>query len=69
MAPAGTPNEVLTKLSAEILEVIKAADVKQTFDKLGMELTPGDAEQLRSYLQSELAKFAKLVKESGIRID
>lgn len=69
MAPAGTPSEILTKLSAEILDILKLPEVKQTFDKLGMELTPGDAEQLRSYLHSELAKFAKIVKESGIRID
>jgi tripartite-type tricarboxylate transporter receptor subunit TctC len=69
MAPAGTPSEILTRLTFEILDIVKAADVKQTFDKLGMELTPGDAEQLRGYLQAELAKFAKVVKESGIRID
>lgn len=69
MAPTGTPGEVLTKLTAEILDILKASDVRQTFEKLGMELTPGDAEQLRGYLQSELAKFAKVVKESGIRLD
>jgi len=69
MAPAGTPKEVLAKLSSEILDILRLPAVKQTFDKLGMELIPGDAEQLRTYLKSELAKFANIVKETGIRID
>jgi tripartite-type tricarboxylate transporter receptor subunit TctC len=69
VAPAGTPKDIVAKLSAEILDILKQPDVKQTFDKLGVELTPGDAEHLRVYLQSELAKFAKVVKETGIRID
>lgn len=69
MAPAGVPKEILVKLSTEILDILKAPDVRQTFDKLGMELTPGDADQLRAYLKSESAKFAKIVKETGIRLE
>lgn len=69
MAPAAVPKEIQTKLSAEILDILKLPDVKRTFDKLGMELTPGDAEQLRTYLKAELAKFARIVKESNIRLE
>ena len=69
MAPVDTPKAIVARLTAEILDILTLADVKQTFDNLGMELTPGDAAQLRKYLQSELAKFAKIVSETGIRID
>ncbi|MCC7487048.1 MAG: tripartite tricarboxylate transporter substrate binding protein [Burkholderiales bacterium] len=69
MAPAGTPPEILRMLTGEILNILGLPDVKDTFDKLGMELTPGDAGQLGTYLRSELAKFAKVVKETGIRLD
>jgi len=69
MAPASVPKEIQAKLSAEILDILKLPDVKRTFDKLGMELTPGDAEQLRAYLKAELAKFARIVKESNIRLE
>ena len=69
VAPAATPRDIVAKLGSEILDISRRADIRQTFDKLGMELTPGDAEQFRIYLQSELAKFAKVVKESGVRID
>lgn len=69
MAPVGVPKDVLAKLSSEILDILKLPDVKKTFDKLGMELTPGDSEQLRNYLKAELAKFARVVKESNIRLE
>jgi tripartite-type tricarboxylate transporter receptor subunit TctC len=69
MAPAGTPAEITAKLSAEILEILKIAQVRQSFTNQGAEMTPGDAKQLAAFLSSELAKFAKVVKESGARID
>ena len=69
MAPAGTPQDILDKLNAAILESLKLSDVKKSFDNLGMELTPGSAAQLGIYIKSELAKFAKVVKESGARIE
>ena len=69
MAPAGTPQDVLDRLNAAILEALRMPDVKKSFDNLGMELTPGSAAQLGSYIKSELAKFARVVKESGARIE
>lgn len=69
MAPSAVPKEIQAKLSAEILDILRLPDVKRTFDKLGMELTPGNAEQLRAYLKNELAKFAGIVKEANIRLE
>lgn len=69
MAPAGTPAEVAAKLSAEILEILKLADVRKSFANQGAQMTPGDAKQLAAFLKAELAKFSKVVKESGARID
>ena len=46
-----------------------APDVRQSFANQGAEVTPGDAEQLGAFIKSELAKYAKVVKESGVRID
>jgi tripartite-type tricarboxylate transporter receptor subunit TctC len=69
VAPAGTAQDILDRLNEAILEALKSPDVKKSFDNLGMELTPGSAAQLGSYIKSELAKFAKVVKESGARIE
>jgi tripartite-type tricarboxylate transporter receptor subunit TctC len=69
MAPAGTPAEITAKLGAEIIDILKLADVKKSFSNQGAEMTPGDAKQLAAFLKAELAKFARVVKESGARID
>jgi len=69
MAPAGTPRDILGKLGAEVLDILKAPDTKQGFSNLGMEITPQNAEYLAAYLKSELAKYSRLVADSGVRID
>jgi tripartite-type tricarboxylate transporter receptor subunit TctC len=69
VAPAGTPAEITTKLGAEILSVATLPDVVQSFARQGAEMTPRNAAELGAYMKSELAKFARVVKESGARID
>jgi tripartite-type tricarboxylate transporter receptor subunit TctC len=69
VAPAGTPAEITAKLGAEILSIATLPDVVQNFAKQGAEMTPRNAAELGAYMKSELAKFARVVKESGARID
>ena len=69
VAPTGTPKDITNKVSAEILGILKLAEVQKSFANQGAEMTPGGPEQLGPYIKSELAKFAKVVKESGARID
>jgi tripartite-type tricarboxylate transporter receptor subunit TctC len=69
VAPTGVPKEIVAKVSTNVLDVLKQTDVAQSFANQGAEMTPGTPEQLGAYLRTELAKFAKVVKESGIRID
>ena len=69
VAPVGTPQAIVAKLSAEILAILALPEVKQGFARQGAEITPAGPEQLAAYLKSELAKFATVVRESGARID
>jgi tripartite-type tricarboxylate transporter receptor subunit TctC len=69
VAPAGTSKDIVSRLGTEILAILALAEVKQGVARQGAELTPAGPEQLGVYLKSELAKFAKVVRESGARID
>lgn len=69
MAPSGVPRDILSRLEAEVTGILKATDTRQDFSNLGMEVTPRNAEYLAGFLKSELAKYAKLVADSGARID
>ncbi|HEX2829031.1 MAG TPA: tripartite tricarboxylate transporter substrate binding protein [Burkholderiales bacterium] len=69
VAPAGVPRDVIAKLSSNVLDVLRQADVVQSFAKQGAEMTPAGPGELGAYLKAEIAKFARVVKESGAKID
>ncbi|TMH29327.1 MAG: tripartite tricarboxylate transporter substrate binding protein [Betaproteobacteria bacterium] len=69
MAPAATPKPTLERLSAEVRKVINAPDVKENWSKQGavpMGMTP---EEFGKFLREDIAKWAKLVKDTGMKVD
>lgn len=68
-APAGTPRAVVEKLNAEIDRILKLPDVKERLAVLAFEYTPNTPQQFTEYVKKEVAKWGKVVKESGARAD
>ena len=68
-APGKTPNAVLDQLNAEFNKALGAAGVKERFDALSLEAQPSDRAELRRYIESEVAKWSKLVKDVGIKVE
>lgn len=69
MAPAATPKPILARLSAEVRKVINAPGVKDIWEKQGavpMGMTP---EEFGKFLRADIAKWAKLVKDTGMKVD
>ncbi len=69
LAPSGTPNEIISRLQSEIANIVGLPDVKEALAKQGAEPASSTPAQFAAYIESELAKWAKVVKESGVRID
>lgn len=69
LAPSGTPNAVLLRLHNEIAKLIRLPDVEEALAKQGAEPASSTPEQFSTYIKSEFAKWAKVVKESGVRFD
>jgi len=69
LAPAGTPREIVARLNREILRVLGSADFHQRFTMAAVAPIGSTPEQLGDYIKSEIARWAKLVRESGARID
>src|SRR5438067_5507866 len=69
MAPAGTPRPVLEKLNAEVNKIINAPDVKEAWAKQGAAPMGMPMDQFAKFLHEDIAKWAKLVKSTGMKVD
>ena len=69
IGPAGMPRETVAKLNAELVKVLNTAEMKERFAKQGTEVRTGTPESLGSWMTSEQAKWAKVVKESGAKFE
>jgi tripartite-type tricarboxylate transporter receptor subunit TctC len=68
-APAGTPPAVVKRLNAEIVKIINMPDVKEKLIGLGAEPVGNTSEEFAALVQTEVAKWAEVVKQSGAKVD
>lgn len=67
--PAGTPKEIVAKLSAELARVLKLPDVKEKLASQGAETVGNSPEQLGQFVRAESVKYARLIKQSGAKAE
>jgi tripartite-type tricarboxylate transporter receptor subunit TctC len=65
-APAGTPQAVVDRLSAESAKILARSDVRDRFAVLGIQVDPMKPEELGKFQKSELEKWARLAKAANI---
>ncbi|HET8830678.1 MAG TPA: tripartite tricarboxylate transporter substrate binding protein [Casimicrobiaceae bacterium] len=68
-APAGTPPDVVKRLNTEIVKIINMPDVRAKLEALGAEPVGNSSDEFATIVKSEVAKWAKVVKESGAHVD
>ena len=69
LAPAGTPNAIITKLHQQTLKALTELDVRAKFGDLGMEIVGGTPAQLTAIIKADTPKWAKVIKDSGAKLD
>jgi len=67
--PAALPREIIVKLNTEISAAITAPELKERLAALGAEPSVKSTDQFARYVHGEIAKWAKVVKESGAKLD
>ncbi len=68
-APAGTPREAVTKLNGEVLRVMQASDIQARLTTEGAKSSAKTPEEFGAFVRSEIAKWAKVIQQAGIRVD
>lgn len=69
LVPAATPKDIVAKLHAGITQALNAPDVRERMAREGAENQPMTPEAFGAFIREETAKFAKIIKESGARIE
>ncbi len=68
-APGDTPKAIVDRLNAGIVAALKSPDLRERLAALGAEPMPDTPEQFAAFIKTELAKYEKVVKASGARVD
>ncbi|MBL8525118.1 MAG: tripartite tricarboxylate transporter substrate binding protein [Betaproteobacteria bacterium] len=67
VAPAGTPPAVITRMNEELVKVLKTPEVAEKLAAQGMDVVGSKPEALQSFLQDEITRWAKVVKDNKIK--
>src|SRR5262249_52472488 len=67
LARTGTPPAIAKRLRDEVAKAAVAADVVDALDQQGMEAVASEPEEWGAYLKSEIARYAKIIKDTGIK--
>ena len=69
MAPAGVPKPIVEKLRGEIVAAVNSPDVRERFAVLAVEPRTNTPQQFQALLESDVKRWAKVVKDAGIKIE
>ncbi|MEK7750350.1 MAG: tripartite tricarboxylate transporter substrate binding protein [Acidobacteriota bacterium] len=69
MVPAGTPREIVDRLNSVIVGIIRSSDLKERIESMGGIPVGSTPEEVTELIKADIPRWAKLVKESGAKVD
>lgn len=69
MAPVKTPNDIVQKMNGAVNFVLQLPDVKEQMDKAGLIVMTGNVQQANGYMNEEVTRWEKIVKEVGAKVE
>lgn len=69
LAPAGTSSAIVQRLYGESAKILARSDVKERIDAMGFEILASTPAELSAQVRAEVAKWSKVVKDAGIRVE
>ena len=69
LAPAGTPREIVNRLSAQIAKILATPDIRERFEQMGVEPVGSTPAQAAKFLDEEIAKWAKVIAIANVKLE
>ena len=69
LMPTGTPRPIIEKLNADLVKVLAGADLKEKYAQLGVEPVSSTPEFFGQFIQTEAARYAKVIKDANIKVE
>jgi tripartite-type tricarboxylate transporter receptor subunit TctC len=69
LAPAATPKDVLAKLNADVLQVLKLSEIKTRISEMGADVVGNSAEEFGAAMRAESAQWADIIKSASIKAE
>jgi tripartite-type tricarboxylate transporter receptor subunit TctC len=69
LAPAATPKEIIAKVHDDVIQVLKLPDVKARIGEQGADIVGDSPAEFAAFIAAESAKYAKIIKEAGVKLD
>jgi tripartite-type tricarboxylate transporter receptor subunit TctC len=69
IAPAGTPRPIVDRLNTEIVKLLHDPDTQKRLTADGGQIITSTPDQFAAYIKSEIGRFAKIVRESGAKVE
>ena len=67
LAPAGTPQAIITKLHEEAVKIIAMPDLREKYGKIGLDVVTDPPDAFATIIRNDTAKWAKIIKDAGIK--
>ena len=67
--PAGTPQAIVNKLQSEVAKALMLADVKERLSIMGADGVGDTPQHFAAFIKAEIPKWAKVVKDAGLKIE
>ena len=69
LAPSATPKPIIAKLNSEFVRVLTSPETRDRFAAAGADIAHGTPEQFAAFVKAEMTKWARVVRESGMRVE
>ncbi len=69
VVPTGTPKAIVNRLHETIVQILRSPQAQERYANVGAEIRYNSPEEFQALIRAEMAKWAKVIKAAGIRVD